>query len=370
VYRVWRDERYSPRGKYHLLDPEAVSRVEAEFLDDLLWACLQCGACHVECPSQAHVDELIRSFRESGGAPRYLREALDFIKDPKWQGHIVLKRIKGLSSSIGLLSRLVKLTPWGMPRFPRTSFLDGLKSAYGPGAAGEISLFAGCVQNHVFPQIPNKAMELSAESFFVPLEQTCCGLPAWTSGLMDSAREFAWINLKSLFRDDTRHILTLCSSCAYTIREVWPRLFDPGTDQWELARRAADVLLDMDEYIHDIGGGLISKTDKKKALLHLPCHVRYAKHRGPSDKGYPGCVIVGVINACCGHGGSFSNRYSEVSREIFKEAVSMAGDIDFDVVLTNCSGCLMQWSMALEQSNPWEDRGRRVGVLHPVELLH
>ena len=50
---------------------------------------------------------------------------------------------------------------------------------------------------------------------------------------------------------------------------------------------------------------------------------------------------------CCGQGGLFHLGYPELSEKIFSQAYEQAEGVEADIVITSCSGCLMQWQAGL-----------------------
>jgi len=68
---------------------------------------------------------------------------------------------------------------------------------------------------------------------------------------------------------------------------------------------------------------------------------------------------------CCGQGGLFHISAPEISAMIRDVLAAKVLALAPDVITTTCSGCLMQWRVAVEAAGA----GSRVRVLHLAELL-
>ena len=367
LYRYFLDERYAPRGKVHLLEGYRATGVgHDDFIETVVWACLQCGACEHLCPSKAEVAEAIRRERSEMGAPYVLREILSRLSHMGKSSTSISRMLKGLALGSGIVSRLFKVTPWGLPEVPRSSFFEEISIQSPWHGKGSTLFFVGCCQNYLFPEIPMKAKRLFGDSLFVPPGQTCCGLPAWSSGLTELARDLVKKNLDALSQMEDSPILTFCSSCAYMIKNVWPRLFEEGSSLWRRAVAVSRNLVAMGEFL--VKKGPRNAPSVRGVSLHIPCHERHGGETSGLDlKGMArelNWAIEETVDACCGQGGGFASRFSSVSAGIFEGALARlrrSGPKE-TVVVTNCSGCLLQWKMGTRDKDGYK-------VCHPIELL-
>ena len=105
-----------------------------------------------------------------------------------------------------------------------------------------------------------------------PLNQTCCGQPAFNSGFQDDARGVAKQFLTAFA--DAEVIVTPSGSCASMVRHFYPDLFKDDPQWRERANRAADITWEFTEYlvdglgVTDIGAQLPPTT----VALHHACH--------------------------------------------------------------------------------------------------
>jgi glycolate oxidase iron-sulfur subunit len=86
---------------------------------------------------------------------------------------------------------------------------------------------------------------------------------------------------------------------------------------------------------------------------HEPCHLRFDKENsGSAHQLLENIENISLVDPedgprCCGQGGLFHLGYPELSRDIFSQVFDQVMQEDVDVVVTSCSGCLMQWQAEL-----------------------
>ena len=372
VYMARLHERFSPRGKYHILSASDAGEGSGRF-PEILKACLQCGACEHLCPSGAGVAAMIRHARENQDVHGLWERALKLLLAHPDLGESARRFISGIPFGSGLVSRLLKTSPWGIPRIPQRTFMErtsGNLCHEEPGE-GDIILFVGCIQNAVFPEVPEAFKLLSKRDMIIPKGQVCCGLPAWSGGWLKEARGLARRNLEVLSPFSRWTILTLCTSCAYTIKNVWPGLFPKGTKEYRAVNEISRRVEDLTSYLAGRGKDILKRVDIHKVAVsvHLPCHERFLGRRDQDT-----AMLVKDLKAdlrpmkpvCCGHGGTFARSNPETSRIIFQEALKEFERSGGDVLVTTCSGCLLQWRMGLQEIYGRKGRAR---VLHLAELL-
>ena len=63
----------------------------------------------------------------------------------------------------------------------------------------------------------------------IPVQQTCCGLPAFALGDMKTARDLARKNVLAFSEDRLDAVVVSCSSCATHIKTAYPELLAEET---------------------------------------------------------------------------------------------------------------------------------------------
>jgi glycolate oxidase iron-sulfur subunit len=218
-------------------------------------------------------------------------------------------------------------------------------------AAGDVGLFVGCGANYVYPEAAAAAVGLLKAAGvrpFVPPEQVCCGLPAWSAGDAASAAELAGRNLAAF--EGLERVVVLCASCAHRLR---------GIEGLSKVVMLSELLAERPPE----GGRQPGR--RLKVAYHAPCHVRFEGGAGAARgllASVPGVELLPVEDACCGSGGLFSLSHPRLSAAIGRERLRglLAGGPD--LIATDCSGCLIQLRAGLAEL------GRKVPVVHVAQV--
>nr|WP_287410565.1 LUD domain-containing protein [Pseudodesulfovibrio sp.] len=236
-----------------------------------------------------------------------------------------------------------------------------------------VALFSGCVQDFVYPEQMQAAVELFAAnnvSMEYPMEQSCCGLPVQMMGEMEASRDVAKQNLRAFEPDAYDYIITLCASCAAHLKHNYPKLV---MDRPALKYRAdafADKIIDYSSFVNDVLK--VKKVDfnesKEKATYHAPCHLcrGLEVHDAPRqliEKGGMEYVECAEEEVCCGFGGTFSMKFPELSAELLNKKLTNVEETGATTLLTDCPGCIMQLRGGLKT------RGSKIKVRHVSEVL-
>jgi len=112
-------------------------------------------------------------------------------------------------------------------------------------------------------------------------------------------------------------------------------------------------------------------TGKKKVRVyyHDPCHFRHGLRIIEEPRQVlgrnPDLELLELPDGpeCCGQGGLFHVDAPDISAVIRDTLAAKVLALAPDVITSTCSGCLMQWRLAVEVA------GSRVQVLHLAELL-
>ncbi len=381
VYRQGRREELVARGKLAILRGLEQGSLAADARTvELLGRCLLCGRCNANCPNQVPAREAFRAARvrlaapdgRSGpGAGAALERLLLTQALPNPRRMEILARSARAARPLAALA--LPILSGLRLRLPALDFLAGLpapasfhqqalRELAGPAGAPRLGLFVGCVANYLQPAQARAAMELLARvATVVPLPQACCGLPAISAGLEDTARQLATTNLEHWRAAGVDKLVTFCGSCAHALRHELPRLA-PAHDAQRLAASVLDISQVLAEHPRRLVG--LSRAQGPVAV-HDPCHLRL--DLGVRDEPRAMLRAAGVelvemegADACCGGGGLFALHHPELSQGIFaprRQALLASGAA---VLATSCSGCQLQWRGGLA--------GARA-VVHPLELI-
>ncbi len=385
VYDITLKERFSPRGKNYILGSRDLSKRQA-LVKETIKACLQCGACSSVCTSGADIRSLISSERgshaffrsiphpvynifTSAGLSRLCVKAADILpagpadvqRRDKNRGFIktVLETKNVLKPSASPFLSCPQ--DWAGKFRPRAGHIR-LKADL-PG----IALFVGCAQNVLFPQVPGKMAGIIGSSVFVPEEQTCCGLPAFSAGAVKQSRKAALRNLDAFDRSGFEILLTGCASCASMIKR-WPLLFEKGSRARERAMSLSEKVMEFSSFALKFLEPAVCVSERTVAF-QMPCHQRY----GLAQPEEPlrllarnlGRSFAPVELGCCGQGGLFGFARPDLAQKIFEKQFSRM-EPGVNMVTTTCSGCLIRLKTGLPNL---EFPGGQISAGHIVDTM-
>ncbi len=235
----------------------------------------------------------------------------------------------------------------------------------------QVALFVTCLVDIFRPSVGFAAIKLLEDAgceIHVPQAQTCCGQPSWNSGDRADTVKIAEQVIEAF--EGFEYIVAPSGSCAGMLKIHYRELFknDPAwsarcekfsSKVYELTEFLCDimgvvevdVLLDANVTYHDSCAGLremgISKQPRK--LLETV--------QGLTLKEMKDC------ETCCGFGGTFAVKYSDISNSIVSEKTANIMNAKPDLLLAGDLGCLMNMAGKLKR------QGSKIEVRHVAEVL-
>ena len=237
---------------------------------------------------------------------------------------------------------------------------------------GKVHLFIQCLVDGIYPEV-GEAMVAVLRRLGVelecPVDQTCCGQPAFNSGYREDARRAAR-HFIECFRE-AEQIVCPSGSCVSMVRHHYPLLFDEG-DPWHARAVAVSrKTFEFTEYLVDVlavddlgaeAGGRVTYHDSCHLLRTLG--VREQPRRLLAAVKGIEFVEMDASDRCCGFGGAFSVKYSDISTAMVDEKIDHIVDSGADIV-TGCDmGCLMNIQGRLRR------RGVPIQVRHIAQILN
>jgi glycolate oxidase iron-sulfur subunit len=331
----------------------------------LLTACLLCGACSENCPNGVAADDLIRQ-----GRSLFIQKAgLE-----KWKkilaGHILpnSKAMKALSITQGLLfkkipdDRGLKLRLLNNPRIwpglAQPFFLERHRPSALQEGPARIGYFVGCSANYLYPEVAEATWDLldPRGPVFLPADQTCCGLPSFSLGDRETARELARKNILAFAKAPVEAIVVSCSSCASHLKLVYPALFEKDPQFLPQVRSFSEKVEELSRFLLPFKPGLHqgrdpdpkAVRDPRRVIFHDPCHARRKLKITTEPRQIlaeqPGLSLMeSRTSSCCGHGGLFHLSHPHLSEKICETPLSDYLASGADVIATSCMACLMQF---------------------------
>ena len=231
-----------------------------------------------------------------------------------------------------------------------------------------VQLFVTCLVDALHPEVGEATvdvLEAAGQAVEFPVDQTCCGQPAFNAGFRDESRQMAARTVAVL--DATEGPIVIPSgSCATFLVHHAPELL-AGTEHADAAKSVADRCRELSQFLVDDLDSDQRASAEGKVVYHPSCHgLRYL---GISDQ--PAALLDGVDRAdlgdeaevCCGFGGLFSVEMPQVSAAMLDrklDAIEAAGGA---VVCGGDVSCLMHLEGGMRRRNP------DVRFAHFAELL-
>jgi L-lactate dehydrogenase complex protein LldE len=235
----------------------------------------------------------------------------------------------------------------------------------------KVSLFITCLADLMFPEVGESVVRLlrkyGCEVDF-PALQTCCGQPAFNSGYREEAREVARQWIRAFEGSD--YIVSPSGSCTGMVHHYYPELFK---DEPEWAAKAEALI----GKTYEFSQFLVDVLKVEDLRASFPCTVTYHPSchamRLLGVRSQPlellsrvdGIQLVDLPNReeCCGFGGTFAVKMSEMSSAMADEKACNVLKTGAEVLVGTDMGCLMNIEGRLKKE------GRNVRVMHLAQLL-
>lgn len=215
----------------------------------------------------------------------------------------------------------------------------------------KVSLFVTCLTDLFAPDVGMavvKTLEHFGCSVDFPTAQTCCGQPAFNNGYPEEARALA-VKMIDVFHD-ADYIITPSGSCCAMIRDHYIELFHDDPDQRKLAE---DFVARCYEYVEfltkilKVDLSTLSLPENETFTYHFTCHLRGLGATGEPAirllKQLGGAQFTALEKAeqCCGFGGTFAIKYSDISGAMVRDKVQCGSKTGAQTMIVNDGGCAM-----------------------------
>ena len=236
-------------------------------------------------------------------------------------------------------------------------------------SAGErVALFLPCYCDVLFPHVGEAVVSLFARlgiPLDYPMDQTCCGQPAFNTGHWDEARGLA-DRFARVFAD-WPWIVVPSGSCGAMARAFYPSLKLNSADA-AVSKRVFDLATFI---VSVLGRTDVGARFESRVTYHDGCHGRRELGVGTGAiallRKVRGLTYVELprIDECCGFGGTFSVKYPELSVSMGESKLQAIVQTDAEVVTSGDSSCLMHIEGLLRKSEP----GSTLRFMHLAEIL-
>ena len=243
-----------------------------------------------------------------------------------------------------------------------------------------VALFVTCLVDTIYPEVGMATVELlerhGVEVIF-PVEQTCCGQPAFNAGFRDEARvlarRFLDIFEPLVRRGEVEAIVAPSGSCTTMTSHFYSVLFESPANAAERhrAEALAAVTFELTEFLVDVLG--VTDTGahfQGKLTYHACCHL--LRELGIDQQprtllaNVDGAELVELAGAeeCCGFGGLFSVKNPGISTAMGQRKCVNLAQSDADVVALCDVSCMTQINGLLSR------QAQRCRAVHIAQVLN
>jgi len=383
IFRALRDEVASPRAHANLLRHWITGQLDdalvgTDAFKSAIATCVNCKACHQQCPSAVNVPKLMLEARAQSAA----RLGLTFTEQ-------LLAHSETMSALGALTAPLANLTmrqPWVRALFERVTGIDRRRPmpAFARGsfvrkarrilrrrriegdAVGRVAVFFNLYANyhdHELARAVVNVLHHNRVEVVVP-DQVGCQMPALCYGDLQTARRGMARNIASLAHA-VRDGCTVVSSeptATLCLRQESLDLFDSDD-----ARLVAENTQDVGEYLLGLHRTGRLRTDLNPLPMtlayHMPCHLATMQIGRPGVellRLVPQVSVEAIEAGCCGLAGTFGFQRKNFDTAMAAGArlADALGNERFEAGLTECATCKMQMELA-----------SRKPTWHPMVLL-
>ena len=237
--------------------------------------------------------------------------------------------------------------------------------------AKKIGLFVTCLVDLFRPSVGFASAKLLEDAGCIveaPDKQVCCGQPAYNSGDNKHSRELAANVIREFETYDA--VVVPSGSCAAMIKHHYPQLFSEDEEWHSRAVRLSKKTFELVSFLTDELGikkvkakfsTSVTYHDSCSGLRELGVHEQPRKLlesvAGLELKELPGS------NVCCGFGGTFCVKYSDISDRMVSDKVSDIVDTGASTLLAGDLGCLLNIAGKISRNSI------DVEVRHVAEVL-
>jgi glycolate oxidase iron-sulfur subunit len=393
TYVLWKSEMDSPRGRIYLmkmaaeegmpLSPDWVRHMDT---------CLGCVSCMTACPSGVDYGKLIeatraqveRQHRRSAGErlhrhlifslfprPGRLRLLRPWLAAYQRSG---LQRLLRKSGLLRLLPERLQAMEALAPKIGKHHAIPAITPAEGSKRL-RAGLLLGCVQREFLSELNAATVRtLAAEGCEVaaPPGQPCCGALLVHAGEEEAALDLARRTIDAFEGAGVDLVVTNAAGCGSVTKE-YGYLLRNDPQYAERARKFSAKCRDISEVLDELGPRAVRQPLNLRVAFHDSCHLQHAQRVRAQPRrlllAIPGLDLLEIPESaiCCGSAGIYNLVEPKAANELAdRKARLIADECEGglpDAVATGNVGCLLQLRAALER------RGRRIPVLHTVELL-
>lgn len=324
-----------------------LSSFAEEDVHAILELCLSCKGCKKECPSSVDMAKIKAEHLYQRGVKKGFS-----LKDHG------IARIAYLLKKLSPFKRLINF--FSPQKMAKKSFSSWIKEQEQDEAKERVALFIDTFTEHLHPETGKAAFNLLSHMgfFILPIQESCCGRPAFSRGLLHLAKKEAEVLLAKLtpYVEKNIPLIFLEPSCLSAIIDDYKALLPHQELMLTSCMPIASFLLQKKEL-------LIKYQSKDKLLYHGHCHEKALY--GTQDA----LTLLKLLfdaeeipSGCCGMAGAFGleKKHEKISLDIAELKLFPAiRNNPGALIVADGTSCRMQIQ-----------RGLKVHALHIAEAIN
>ncbi|HFC8517577.1 TPA: (Fe-S)-binding protein [Neisseria weaveri] len=232
----------------------------------------------------------------------------------------------------------------------------------------DVYFFGTCLLDIFMPEAGMDAMTLLEQQgirVHFPMEQSCCGQPAFSSGHPEEAFDVAKAQL-DLFPENWP-IVVPSGSCGGMMKHHWPTVFK-HTEHEATASNIAGRVVEFTNFLVDIGYQPKDVGAPAKVAVHTSCSAR--REMGVHLTGWALVdslenverVVHSHESECCGFGGTFSVKQPDISGAMVTDKVSSLKATEAVEIISADAGCMLNIGGKIAKDEPGMPRPKHIAT--------
>ncbi|KJG56730.1 hypothetical protein UA38_13665 [Photobacterium kishitanii] len=235
----------------------------------------------------------------------------------------------------------------------------------------KVNFFVTCLGDTVKAEVAKKTVQLLEQlecEVIFPERQGCCGQPALNSGYIEKSKT-AMKSMIEAFEINDYPIVTPAGSCAASVKK-YPHYLEDEPEWAARAKKVADRLFELTQFVvRQLGVENVGARLEGKGVYHPSCSL--IRKLGVREEplillnNVEGLELLPIDNqeTCCGFGGTFSVKMSEISGEMVTEKVQHISAVKPDFLIGADISCLLNIGGRISRE------GQPIKVMHIVDVL-
>ncbi|MFC5712899.1 (Fe-S)-binding protein [Thalassorhabdus alkalitolerans] len=235
----------------------------------------------------------------------------------------------------------------------------------------KVSLFITCLADVMYSNVGKSTVELlekyGCEVDF-PVNQTCCGQPAYNSGYHKESKRIAKHFIEVF--EDADYVVAPSGSCIAMVKE-YEHLLSKDKEWADKARNLSRKSYELTQFLVEVVKvEEISARFPASAAYHKSCHMTRLLKVTDAPQTLLSKVedleIKELPNSqdCCGFGGTFSVKMTPISEQMVDEKVAHIEETGAEILIGGDCGCLMNIGGRINRL------GKPIKVMHIAEVLN